>query len=77
MYFQIIIIYKLLLMFNILIGRNIQRNKYALDPISLDNIDLMGDWVAEEPALLNSDEVKGMRKIGESINVKKKLSTIL
>ena len=64
-------------MFNILIGRNIQRNKYALDPISLDNIDLMGDWVAEEPALLNSDEVKGMRKIGESINVKKKLSTIL
>ena len=77
MYFQIIIIYKLLLMFNILIGRNIQRNKYALDPISLDNIDLMGDWVAEEPALLSPDEVKGMRKIGESINVKKKLSTIL
>ena len=60
-------------MFNILIGRNIQRNKYALDPISLDNIDLMGDWVAEEPALLSPDEVKGMRKIGESINVKKKI----
>ena len=48
MYFQIIIIYKMLLMLNIIIGRNIQRNKYALDLISLDNIDLMGDWVAEE-----------------------------
>lgn len=44
-------------MFNILIGRNIQRNKYALDPIRLDNIDLMGDWVAEEPALLNPDDI--------------------
>ena len=44
-------------MFNILIGRNIQRNKYALDPISLDNIDLMGDWVAEEPALINPDDI--------------------
>ncbi|XP_075665887.1 uncharacterized protein LOC142635638 [Castanea sativa] len=39
------------------ISENIQRNKYALDPISLDNIDLMGDWVAEEPALLNPDDV--------------------
>ena len=47
----------MLLMFNILIGRNIQRNKYALDPISLDNIDLMGDWVAEEPTLLNPDDI--------------------
>ncbi|XP_075654755.1 uncharacterized protein LOC142624914 [Castanea sativa] len=37
--------------------RNIQRNKYALDPISLDNIDLMGVWVAEEPALLNPDDI--------------------
>ncbi|XP_050249132.1 uncharacterized protein LOC126696428 [Quercus robur] len=37
--------------------RNIQRNKYALDPISLDNIDLMGDWVAEEPALLNPNDI--------------------
>ena len=47
----------MLLMFNILIGRNIQRNKYALDPISLDNIDLMEDWVAEGPALLNPDDI--------------------
>nr|XP_023915151.1 uncharacterized protein LOC112026694 [Quercus suber] len=37
--------------------RNIQRNKYALDPISLDNIDLMGDWVAEEPSLLNPNDI--------------------
>ena len=44
-------------MFNILIGRNIQRNKYALDPISLDNIDLMGDWVAKELAHLNSYDI--------------------
>ena len=44
-------------MFNIITGRNIQRNKYALDPISLDNIDLMGDQVAEEPALLNLDDI--------------------
>ena len=44
-------------MFNILIGRYIQRNKYALDPISLDNINLMGDWVAEEPVLLNPDDI--------------------
>ena len=57
MNFQIIIIYKMLLMFNILIGRNIQRNKYALDPISLDNIDLMRDWVVEELALINPDDI--------------------
>ena len=44
-------------MFNIIIGRNIQRNKYALDPISLDNIDLMRDWVVEEPALINPDDI--------------------
>ena len=47
----------MLIMFNIFIGRNIQRNKYAMDPISLDNIDLMGDWVAEEPTLLNPDDI--------------------
>ena len=47
----------MLLMFNILIGRNIQRKKYALDLISLDNIDLMGDWVAKGPALLNLDDI--------------------
>ena len=47
----------MLLMFNIFIGRNIQRNKFAMDPISLDNIDLMGDWVAEEPALLNPNDI--------------------
>ncbi|XP_075659142.1 uncharacterized protein LOC142629024 [Castanea sativa] len=34
-----------------------ERNKYALDPISLDNIDLMGDWVTEEPALLNPNDI--------------------
>ena len=44
-------------MFNIFIGRNIQRNKYAMDPISLDNIDLMGDQVAEEFALFNPYDI--------------------
>ncbi|XP_075665771.1 uncharacterized protein LOC142635513 [Castanea sativa] len=45
------------LRFTIICHSNIQRNKYALDPISLDNIDLMGDWVGQEPALLNPDDV--------------------
>ncbi|XP_050251787.1 uncharacterized protein LOC126698530 [Quercus robur] len=33
-------------------GRNIRRTKDYLDPISLDNIDLMEDWVAEESEFL-------------------------
>ena len=39
--------------------RNIRRTKDALDPIRLDNIDLMEDWVAEEPefALLIKQDV--------------------
>jgi hypothetical protein len=28
----------------------------ALDPISLDNIDLLAEWVSEEPALLSEDD---------------------
>ena len=36
-------------MYDIDFGRNIRRTKDALDPIRLDNIDLMDDWVAEEP----------------------------
>ena len=35
-------------MCNIDFGRNIRSTKDYLDPISLDNIDLMEDWVAEE-----------------------------
>ena len=36
------------LMYDIDFGRNIRRINDYLDPISLDNIDLMEDWVAEE-----------------------------
>nr|XP_023886458.1 uncharacterized protein LOC111998598 [Quercus suber] len=39
-------------MYDIDFGRNIRRTKDYLDPISLDNIDLMEDWVAEESEFL-------------------------
>ena len=47
------------LMYDIDFVRNIRRTKDALDPIRLDNIDLMEDWVAEEPefALLIKQDV--------------------
>ena len=35
-------------MYDIDFGRNIRRTNDCLDPISLNNIDLMEDWVAEE-----------------------------
>jgi len=35
--------------------RNIRRRKDALDPISLENIDVLDDWVCEEPSLLDED----------------------
>uniref|UniRef100_A0A2N9IKD5 BED-type domain-containing protein n=1 Tax=Fagus sylvatica TaxID=28930 RepID=A0A2N9IKD5_FAGSY len=37
--------------------RNIRRTKNTFDPISLDNIDLMAEWVAEEPGLLDEDDL--------------------
>ena len=39
-------------MYDIDFGRNIRRTKDYLDPISLDNIDLMEDWVAGESEFL-------------------------
>ena len=36
-------------MYDIDFGRNIRRTKDYLNPRSLDNIDLMEDWVAKEP----------------------------
>ena len=39
-------------MYDIDFGRNIRRTKDYLDPISLDNIDLMEDRVAEESEFL-------------------------
>ena len=38
-------------MYDIYFGRNIRRTKDYSDPISLDNIDLIEDWVAEESKL--------------------------
>uniref|UniRef100_A0A2N9EDY6 BED-type domain-containing protein n=1 Tax=Fagus sylvatica TaxID=28930 RepID=A0A2N9EDY6_FAGSY len=34
-----------------------ERTKNTFDPISLDNIDLMAEWVAEEPGLLDEDDL--------------------
>ena len=48
---------KMLLMYDIHIGRNIRRTKNSYDPISLDNIALMGQWVAEEPGFLDEDNL--------------------
>ena len=39
-------------MYDIDFGRNIRRTKDYLDTISLNNIDLMEDWVAEESKFL-------------------------
>ena len=39
-------------MYDIDFGRNIRRTKDYLDPISLNNIDLMEDWVAGESKFL-------------------------
>ncbi len=39
------------------IGRNIRRTKNTFDPVSLDNIDLMVEWVAKEPGLLDEDDL--------------------
>ena len=45
------------MIFTFHIGRNIRRTKTTFDPISLDNIDLMAEWVAEEPGLLDEDDL--------------------
>ena len=39
-------------MYDIDFGRNIRRTKDYLDPISLNNIDLMEDWVTRESKFL-------------------------
>ena len=37
--------------------RIIRRTKGALDPISLENIDVLEDWVSEEPGLLDEEDI--------------------
>uniref|UniRef100_A0A6N2LQL2 BED-type domain-containing protein n=1 Tax=Salix viminalis TaxID=40686 RepID=A0A6N2LQL2_SALVM len=39
------------------IGVNMSRTRDALDPISLDNIDLLNEWICEEPGLLDGDDI--------------------
>ncbi|KAG6477105.1 hypothetical protein ZIOFF_066357 [Zingiber officinale] len=37
--------------------RNLSKTKSSLDPISLDNIDLLEDWISEEPSLLDGEDL--------------------
>jgi hypothetical protein len=37
--------------------RNLSKIKDALDLISLDNIDLLNEWIYEEPSLLDGDDI--------------------
>ncbi|KAF7134868.1 hypothetical protein RHSIM_Rhsim08G0149200 [Rhododendron simsii] len=37
--------------------RIIRRTKDALDPISIENIDVLDDWVSEEPSLLDEEDI--------------------
>jgi hypothetical protein len=37
--------------------RNLSKIRDVLDPISLDNIDLLNEWICEEPSLLNGDDI--------------------
>ncbi|KAG5566685.1 hypothetical protein RHGRI_002291 [Rhododendron griersonianum] len=37
--------------------RIIRRTRDALDPISLENIDVLDDWVSEEPGLLDEEDI--------------------
>ncbi|KAG8057269.1 hypothetical protein GUJ93_ZPchr0002g24816 [Zizania palustris] len=37
--------------------RNFHRRKDAIDPISLDNIDVLEEWVSEEPSFLCTDDL--------------------
>ena len=39
-----------------LIARNLIKGKELLDPISIDNIDIMKDWIAEEENLFDTDD---------------------
>ena len=37
--------------------RNLSKTRYALDPISLYNIDLLNEWICEEPNLLDGEDI--------------------
>ena len=42
---------------HVIFCRNLSKTRDALDPISLDNIDLLNEWICEEPSLLNGDDI--------------------
>ena len=37
--------------------RNLSKTKNVLDPISLDNTDLLNKWIYEKPNFLNGDDI--------------------
>jgi hypothetical protein len=37
--------------------RNLSKIRDVLDSISLDNIDLLNEWICEEPSLLSGDDI--------------------
>ena len=43
--------------FMFILCRNLSKTRDALDLISLDNIDLLNEWICEEPSLLNGDDI--------------------
>ena len=36
--------------------RNFRKTRDVLDPINLDNIDILNEWICEEPNLLDRDD---------------------
>ena len=47
----------MLFFFMFILCRNLSKTRDALDPISLDNIDLLNEWICEEPSLLDGDDI--------------------
>jgi len=41
--------------FMLILCRNLSKTRDALDPISLDNFDLLNEWICEEPNLPGED----------------------
>jgi hypothetical protein len=37
--------------------RFVRKNKEQTDPISLDNIDLLDEWISEEPSVLTGEDL--------------------
>ena len=46
-----------LISFMFILLRNLSKTRDALDLISLDNIDLLNEWICEEPNLLDGEDM--------------------